>query len=314
MDNSKDVLDKLSNINNPSAIHTYDFSTLYTNLPLDLVKKELFEMIDRYFDINERKSNKYIVLNQFWKTAHFGSDNRNGSYDRDRLKTALEYLLFNSYVRFGPYMFKQIKGIPMGGNASPLIADLFLANLEFKYMDKLVSSKSPNNLRLARKFSNNSRYIDDIGVCNMNDINDFVICSKDIYPDSIPLTAGCLKNHKDTFLDLDINIDEGRFVTKIYHKVDDFDFDVVTFPFPTSNISDFITYNSFYSQLVRFSSICSRFCDFASRSKNLLESLLHRGFSKYRLKNSFNKFLLNYHMLRIKYCMEDMNRFIATNF
>ena len=31
----------------------------------------------------------------------------------------------------------------MGGNASPLIADLFLANLEFKYMDKLVSSKSP---------------------------------------------------------------------------------------------------------------------------------------------------------------------------
>ena len=26
-------------------------------------------------------------------------------------------------------MFKEIKGIPMGGNANPLIADLFLANL-----------------------------------------------------------------------------------------------------------------------------------------------------------------------------------------
>ena len=38
-------------------------------------------------------------------------------------------------------MFKQIKGIPMGGNASPLIADLFLANLEFKYMDKLSHQK-----------------------------------------------------------------------------------------------------------------------------------------------------------------------------
>ena len=44
-------------------------------------------------------------------------------------------------------MFKQIKGIPMGGNASPLIADLFLANLEFKYMDKLVSFKSPENFK-----------------------------------------------------------------------------------------------------------------------------------------------------------------------
>ena len=53
-------------------------------------------------------------------------------------------------------MFKQTKGIPVGDNASPLIADLFVANLEFRYMDKLVSSKSPNNLRMAKKLSNNS--------------------------------------------------------------------------------------------------------------------------------------------------------------
>ena len=50
-------------------------------------------------------------------------------------------------------MFKQIKGIPVGGNVSPLIADLFLANLEFRYMDKLVSSKSPENLRMVKKLS-----------------------------------------------------------------------------------------------------------------------------------------------------------------
>ena len=49
-------------------------------------------------------------------------------------------------------MFKQIKGITMGGNASPLIADLFLANLEFGYMDKIVSSKSPENLRMQRNY------------------------------------------------------------------------------------------------------------------------------------------------------------------
>ena len=100
-------------------------------------------------------------------------------------------------------MFIQVKDIPMGGSASPLTADLFLA-LEFKYMDKLVSSNLPDNLRLAKKLSNNSRYIDDIEVCNMNyDINDF-ICSKDIYPNSVPLTAGYTENNKDTFLDLKI--------------------------------------------------------------------------------------------------------------
>ena len=42
---------------------------------------------------------------------------------------------------------------------------------------------------------------------------------------------------------------------------------LVSFPFPTSNMSDHITYNSFYSQLVRFSSVCSKFDDFDIRSK-----------------------------------------------
>ena len=74
--------------------------------------------------------------------AQFASVNRKGSFDRDKLKAALDYLLFNSFVSFGPHVFKQIKSIPMGGNVSPLIADLFLANLEFRYMDKLYPTHS----------------------------------------------------------------------------------------------------------------------------------------------------------------------------
>ena len=77
-------------------------------------------------------------------------------------------------------MFKQIKSIPMGGNASPLIAAL-------TNIDRLVSSKSLDSLRLAKKLSNNSRIIDDTEVCNTNDINDFVLWSQDIYPNSILL-------------------------------------------------------------------------------------------------------------------------------
>ena len=90
---------------------------------------------------------------------------------------------------------------------------------------------------MAKRLSNN-RYIDDIGVCNMNNIIDLMVCSKDIYPNSIPLTTGCIENHKDTFLYLDITIEENRFVTKIYHKVDDFDFEVQVFRF--SFLTNFI--------------------------------------------------------------------------
>ena len=79
-------------------------------------------------------------------------------------------------------------------------------------------------------------------------------------------------------------------------------------------MSDHITYNSFYSQLVRFSSVCSKFNDFDIRSRNLLESLLNGGFSKYRLKNSFSKFALNHDVLDIKYSMEEINEFIRSHF
>ena len=57
--------------------------------------------------------------------------------------------------------------------------------------------------------------------------------------------------------------------------------------------------------------MCSKFNDFDIRSRNLLESLLNRDFSKYRLKNSSNKFVLNYHdVLAIKYSREAINKFI----
>ena len=88
VDNSKEVIDKLNSVKNPSAIHTYDFSTLYTNLPLNLVRDELFEMIDRYFDINEHKSNKFIILDYYYKSSKFASTEKQGSYDRNKLKAA----------------------------------------------------------------------------------------------------------------------------------------------------------------------------------------------------------------------------------
>ena len=55
---------------------------------------------------------------------------------------------------------------------------------------------------MAKKSSKNSRYIDDIVVCNMDNINDFMKCYKDIHPDSTPLTAGCIENHNDAFYTL----------------------------------------------------------------------------------------------------------------
>ena len=60
--------------------------------------------------------------------------------------------------------------------------------------------------------------------------------------------------------------------------------------------------------------MCSKFNDFDIRSRNLLETLLNRGFSKYRSKNSFKKSVLNHHdVLDIKYSMEKINEFVISH-
>ena len=64
----------------------------------------------------------------------------------------------------------------MGGNCSPLLADLFLLNCEFCFMKELVKEKK---FRLAKLLSHTSRYIDDICVINYKHFDSLI---NRIYP------------------------------------------------------------------------------------------------------------------------------------
>ncbi len=52
------------------------------------------------------------------------------------IKELLNIILSESYATFGGTTFKQINGIPMGSSCSPLLADLTLATMEYKYLLK----------------------------------------------------------------------------------------------------------------------------------------------------------------------------------
>ena len=54
---------------------------------------------------------------------------------------ALHYLLDNIFIRFGSKLYRQIVGISMGTNCTPLVADLFL----FCYERDFMFSLSDNN-------------------------------------------------------------------------------------------------------------------------------------------------------------------------
>ena len=62
--------------------------------------------------------------------------------------------------------------------------------------------------------------------------------------------------------------------TKIYDKRDDFDFDVVSFPFLDGDVNRCTAYRVYISQLIRFARASSNRSDFNCRKKSLLPNFL----------------------------------------
>ena len=118
---------------------------LYTNLPLIDIHVKLTKLIKKMY---QNANAHYILVNTYTGKA-FWSHTDKGSYksfNLQHLLDALEFILNNTYMKFGQQLFLQTKGIPMGGNASKLIADLFLSWLEYQYLSKLVRNKDFNLL------------------------------------------------------------------------------------------------------------------------------------------------------------------------
>ena len=112
--NSGGVLNKLKSRGfRATSLSTYDFSTLYTTLPHNLIKEKLINLIEWTF---KRKGSPYIACNE--RQAFFTSEDteRYKLWSCQNVCEALIYLLDNFYIRFGTKLYRQIVGIPMGTN------------------------------------------------------------------------------------------------------------------------------------------------------------------------------------------------------
>ena len=59
-------------------------------------------------------------------------------------------------------------------------------------------------------------------------------------------------------LDLHLSVTNGFVSSKIYDKRDDFDFDIVNFPFLDGDVPRRASYGVYISQLIRFAQSCYR--------------------------------------------------------
>ena len=77
-------------------------------------------------------------------------------------------------------------------------------------------------------FNTTSRYLDDI--LDINNVY-FDMMVSQIYPSELQMNKAIASDTEAPFLDLHLSISNDIVSTKIYDKLDDFDFEIVNFPF-----------------------------------------------------------------------------------
>ena len=167
-------------------------------------------------------------------------------------------------------LYRQILGIPMGTNCAPLVADLFLFCYERDFM---LSLSDNNQTDVIEAFNSTSRYLDDLLNIDNPYIQQMV---GQICPTELKLNKANSSDTEAPFLDLNLSITNGIVSSKIYDKRDEFNFEIVNFPFLDGDVPRSPSYGVYISQLIRFARVCSNVDAFNNRNLFLTAKLLNK--------------------------------------
>ena len=91
-----------------------------------------------------------------------------------------------------------------------------------------------------------------------------------IYPPELQLDKDNTSDTEAPFLNIHLSISNGFVSSKIYDKRDDFDFDVVKFPFVDGDGPRHPSYGVVISQLIKLARVCSHIKTFNARYRCLV--------------------------------------------
>ena len=147
-------------------------------------------------------------------------------------------------------------------------------------------------------FNLTSRYLDDL--LNIDTFHfEHMVHRK--YHAELQLNKANASDTEAAFLDLSLSIHNDIVSTKIYDKRDDFNFDIVNFPFLDDDVLRRSSYGVYISQLIRFTRASSDVTDFNNRNKFLTAKLLQQGYRYHKIRKAFPKFHRRHFELIEKY-------------
>ena len=103
-------------------------------------------------------------------------------------------------------------------------------------------------------------------------------------------------------MDLHLSISDGFVKTEFFFdKRDDFDFDIVNFPFLDGDVPRSTSYSVYISQLIRFAQVSSHVDDFNTRNKVLTATLLRLRYRYHNIRKAFPNFFRRHFDIVCKY-------------
>ena len=291
--NSGEILDKLKARDfYATSLSTYDFSTLYTTLPHNLIKDKLIDLIESTF---QREGSPYLACSD--RNAFFTSEKpkKYHAWSCQNVCDALTFLLDNIFIRFGTKLYRQVVGIPMGTNCAPLVADLFLFCYERDFMMSLSDDKQAD---VVDAFNTASRYLDD--VLNIDNVYFGSVVGR-VCPSGLQLSKAGASGAGAAFLDLHLSISDGVVSAGIYGRRDSFGFEIVGFPFLGGDVPRSASCGVCVSRLVRFAGASGCVAGFGTRGGLLTQKLLKQGYRYRKLRKAFSKFYRRYYDLVSKF-------------
>ena len=171
----------------------------------------------------------------------------------------------------------------MGTNWAPLVFIIFLFCYERDFIMSLSDDKQAD---IIDAINTTSRYLDDV-------LNNYYVhfdnIISQIFPSELQLNKANTSETKAAFLDVHLSISSDIVSTKIYDKRDNFDFEIVNFPFLDGDVPRSTSYELYFSQLIQFARASGHIADFNSRNKLLTQKRLKQGYRYHKLCKTFFK-------------------------
>ena len=103
------------------SVQTFDFSTIYTPIPHDLLESRISTLIQKSFKKKDG-SIRYTYIKVDGRRRYVSNSIDSGgdkTYNANQICDMVKFLIDNIFVKFGEHLFRQVIGIPMGTNCAP---------------------------------------------------------------------------------------------------------------------------------------------------------------------------------------------------